>query len=101
MALATAAIFSVSIFTGCVQKESSSSKELEHSNPLSVAFGDPFILPASDGKYYMYGTGGVENGFGAYSSNDLAEWEFEGQVYRGDQSGSWTVKIIGHPKCTR
>lgn len=98
MALATAAVFSVSIFTGCVQKESSSSKELEHSNPLSVAFGDPFILPASDGKYYMYGTGGVENGFGAYSSNDLAEWEFEGQVYRGDQSCSWTVKNYWAPE---
>ena len=27
-------------------------------NPLDVAFGDPFILHAADGKFYMYGTSG-------------------------------------------
>ena len=32
-------------------------------NPLDVAFGDPFILHAADGKFYMYGTSGDIRGF--------------------------------------
>jgi GH43 family beta-xylosidase len=40
-------------------------------NPLPVAFGDPYILKASDGFYYMIGTGGVRDGFKMYSSADL------------------------------
>ena len=45
-----------------------------YQNPLPMAFGDPFLLKASDGKYYMYGTGGVSNGFKVYSSDDLVTW---------------------------
>ena len=45
------------------------------------AFGDPFLLKASDGKFYMYGTGGVQNGFKVYSSDDLVTWKDEGPVY--------------------
>lgn len=37
-------------------------KKVAYQNPLPMAFGDPFLLKASDGKYYMYGTGGVSNG---------------------------------------
>ncbi len=44
-------------------------------NPLDVKFGDPYVLLASDGHYYMYGTGGVEDGFGCYRSDDLVNWE--------------------------
>ena len=29
-------------------------------NPLPVALGDPFLLKASDGKFYLYGTTGEE-----------------------------------------
>lgn len=69
-----------------------------YSNPLPVKFGDPYILSASDGKYYMYGTGGVEKGFGAYSSENLADWHYEGQVYSGDTPESWTEKNYWAPE---
>ena len=36
-----------------------------YTNPLPVKFGDPYVL-YTNGMYYLYGTGGVENGFAAY-----------------------------------
>ncbi|MCH5714808.1 glycoside hydrolase family 43 protein [Niabella hibiscisoli] len=60
------------------------------SNPLDVQFGDPYILRAASGKYFMYGTGaGAKNGFAAYSSDDLVDWKREGQVYFGDNKNGW------------
>ena len=55
---------------GCTGKKSAVEEpELTYSNPLSVQFGDPYVLLASDGRYYMYGTGaGAVDGFCAYSS---------------------------------
>lgn len=70
-----------------------------YKNPLTVEFGDPYILLASDGRYYMYGTGaGAIDGFCAYSSDDLVSWKEEGQVYRGNISGSWTVANFWAPE---
>jgi beta-xylosidase len=71
--------------------QTSSSKEAKtYSNPLQVKFGDPYVLRASDGKYYMYGTGaGAKNGFAAYSSEDLTDWKWEGQVYFGNNKNGW------------
>ncbi len=83
---------------GCSTSDKKSIEPVKYSNPLPVAFGDPFILSASDGKYYMYGTGGVEKGFGAYSSDNLVDWQFEGQVYPGDTPGSWTLKNYWAPE---
>ena len=60
-------------------------------NPLPVAFGDPFVLKASDGRFYMYGTGGVRNGFKTYVSDDLVNWEDLGRVYQGNTEGQWCV----------
>lgn len=68
-----------------------------YSNPLPVAFGDPFILHASDGMFYMYGTSG-ENGFRTYSSEDMVHWKDEGLVYRGATSESWTVDCFWAPE---
>jgi len=63
-----------------------------YTNPLNVKFGDPFVLRASDGKYYMYGTGGgAKKGFAAYSSEDLIDWKYEGQVYYGNNENGWGV----------
>ncbi|MCF8345633.1 MAG: glycoside hydrolase family 43 protein [Bacteroidales bacterium] len=68
-------------------------------NPLSVKFGDPFVLLASDGRYYMYGTGGgAVDGFSAYSSDDLKEWKHEGQVYYGNKEESWNVANFWAPE---
>lgn len=67
-------------------------------NPVDVRFGDPFILPASDGRFYMYGTGGVSNGFKAYSSDNLADWTDEGTVYEGATDDSWAMGEFWAPE---
>jgi len=66
-------------------------------NPVPVAFGDPFILKAPDGRYYMYGTSEID-GFEAYSSDDLVEWKSEGRVYQGATEGSWTTDCFWAPE---
>ncbi|MDR0395511.1 MAG: glycoside hydrolase family 43 protein [Tannerella sp.] len=83
----------------CVALFSCGNKETKvtYSNPLDVALGDPFILHASDGKFYMYGTSG-EDGFRAYSSEDLVRWNDEGPVYRGATAESWTVDCFWAPE---
>src|ERR1044072_3284771 len=64
-------------------------KSLTYKNPLPVAFGDPYVLQDSV-TYYMYGTGGgAKNGFASYSSTDLVNWKFEGQVYYGNNENGW------------
>lgn len=69
------------------------------SNPLDVAFGDPYILDAGDGHYYMYGTGaGAKDGFVAYSSQDLVNWEKQGQVFTGNTDDSWSVANFWAPE---
>jgi len=74
-------------------------KIITYTNPLDVKFGDPYILLTSDGKYYMYGTGGgAVDGFNCYSSNDLAIWKCEGQVYQGNTPDSWTESAFWAPE---
>ncbi len=74
----------------CAQNNENKKVETYH-NPLSVEFGDPYVLHAADGTYYMYGTGGVaKNGFAAYSSRDLVNWKSEGQVYWASNSNGWS-----------
>jgi beta-xylosidase len=58
-------------------------------NPLPVQFGDPYVLRTA-GIYYMYGTGGADKGFAAYSSKDLVNWKPEGQVYFHDNRNGWS-----------
>jgi beta-xylosidase len=60
-----------------------------YTNPLPVTLGDPFVLQVKGDKYYMYGTGGTRNGYIAYSSNDLVDWNNEGQVYFGNNKNGW------------
>ena len=67
-------------------------------NPLPVAFGDPYILKASDGLYYMIGTGGVKEGFKMFSSPDLKEWKDEGIIYQGNRDSSWNVANFWAPE---
>ncbi|MDR2627618.1 MAG: glycoside hydrolase family 43 protein [Dysgonamonadaceae bacterium] len=77
---------------------SCSHKEQTIANPLPVAFGDPFILHASDGKYYMYGTSEEVEGFKTYSSHNLRDWKDEGPVYLGATTESWTVDCFWAPE---
>ena len=64
-------------------------QQATYTNPLPVAFGDPFVLQVKGDKYYMYGTGGVRNGYAAFSSTDLVNWKNEGQVYFGNNKNGW------------
>ncbi len=60
-----------------------------YTNPLPVQLGDPYVLHTGD-MYYMYGTGGADKGFAAYSSKDLVNWKPEGQVYFHDNKNGWS-----------
>ncbi len=75
-----------------------SNQDLQFNNPLPVEFGDPYILKASDGMYYMVGTGGVRDGFKMYSSADLKEWEDEGRIFQGNTDTSWCVSSFWAPE---
>ena len=75
----------------CVQKRTGE-------NPLPVELGDPYILKASDGNYYMVGTGGVKDGFKMYSSSDLKKWKDEGRIYRGNSTDSWDIANFWAPE---
>lgn len=90
----------LSLQVGCTGKKAAEEKgELTYQNPLPVKFGDPYVLLASDGRYYMYGTGaGAVDGFCAYSSDDLVNWKPEGQVYRGNTLDSWAVANFWAPE---
>lgn len=80
----------------------SKGKIAEYSNPLNVEFGDPYILDNGDGTFYMYGTGGgAKDGFATYSSNDLINWKFEGQIYFGNIENSWNLKSFWAPEVYR
>ncbi|WP_202912371.1 glycoside hydrolase family 43 protein [Sphingobacterium olei] len=71
----------------------------QSNNPLEVAFGDPFIVyDETSDRYYMYGTGGVENGFMAYASDDLKNWESQGAVYTSKQDKAWGTKDFWAPE---
>lgn len=73
-----------------------------YSNPLAVAFGDPYVLPDTGGRYYMYGTGGgAKNGFAAYSSGDMVNWKYEGQVYMADGPNAWGIHSFWAPEVYR
>ena len=76
------------------------SKDASFCNPLPVSLGDPYVLLASDGKYYMYGTdeSGKIDGFEVYSSDNLVDWKLEGQVYKGNTPKSWTLKNFWAPE---
>lgn len=81
------------------QQENTNETVETYSNPIDVQFGDPYILDDGNGTYYMYGTGGgAMDGFSAYSSTDLVNWQPEGQVYTGNTESSWTEKWFWAPE---
>jgi beta-xylosidase len=92
-------LFTITIifaFSGCNPKPKTTT--LNFNNPLSVEFGDPYILKASDGMYYMIGTGGVKDGFKMYSSSDLKTWNDEGRIYQGNTDSSWNIANFWAPE---
>ncbi len=89
-----ASISLAAVLLGCGQGQ----PELTPSNPLPVELGDPYVLKASDGRYYMVGTGGVRDGFKMYSSADLRDWKDEGRVFQGNSDTSWCVASFWAPE---
>jgi len=79
---------------------SGNKKSLFYTNPLPVSLGDPYVFLASEGKFYMYGTDetGKLEGFGAYSSDNLLNWKYEGSVYKGNVQDSWTLRNYWAPE---
>ncbi len=67
-------------------------------NPIPLKFGDPFLLHASDGRYYMYGTSLVDTGFEAFVSDDLVDWQPCGEIYRGGGDEQWCKDTFWAPE---
>jgi beta-xylosidase len=67
-------------------------------NPLRITFGDPYLLAASDGNYYLYGTSDNLQGFKTYSSKNLIDWTDEGLIYQGATPDSWTLDCFWAPE---
>ena len=91
-------LFLATLLVSCNKNKSNDKNELSYTNPIPVAFGDPYILKSSDGKFYMYGTDGSINGFKAYSSDNLSDWKDEGVVYEGATAESWTKDCFWAPE---
>ncbi len=84
----------LAVLTGCKAPAST------YTNPLDVAFGDPFVLQAPDGVFYMYGTSDGIDGFRVYSSADLVQWEDRGVAY-GKSESSWGKDCFWAPEVYR
>lgn len=85
------------LFAGCQQTSKTEYAESVVTNPMPLKFGDPFLLHASDGRYYMYGTS-LGDGFEAFVSDDLINWESCGQIYHGGDSTQWCVDCFWAPE---
>ena len=52
---------------------------MTYKNPLAINnIGDPFVLKASDSRYYCYPTSGGVRGFKVWTSTDLVNWVDKG-----------------------
>ncbi|AEE95404.1 glycoside hydrolase family 43 protein [Mahella australiensis] len=77
--------------------KSSAIKSRFYSNPLPINnIGDPFVLKASDGKYYCYATS-APNGYKVWMSFDLVNWEYKGMSFTRDLN-SWAIGDFWAPE---
>lgn len=90
-------LLAATVFALCGCADKTPGRESTVTNPLPIALGDPFMLHASDGRYYMYGTS-LADGFEAYVSDNLVDWKRLGQVYKGGQEGQWNVDCFWAPE---
>ena len=83
----------IAILTGCdIAAETPQNAEYIFPDPIIHNLADPFILTASDGYYYLYGTFTNRNGeFATWKSADLINWEPQGIVFSyTDESWAYT-----------
>ena len=68
-----------------------------YTNPVgdSIFVADPFVLQ-HNGAYYLYGTS-AEDGFRAWRSDNLVDWDSLGYVYRPPE-GSWASSNFWAPE---
>ncbi|MCW8133152.1 MAG: glycoside hydrolase family 43 protein [Planctomycetota bacterium] len=68
-----------------------------YANPVggSLRMGDPFVLQHG-GRYYLYGTN-ASDGFRAWTSTDLVNWQELGYVFRRAE-GSWAQANFWAPE---
>ena len=68
-----------------------------YTNPIgdSVFVADPFVL-TYEGEYFLYGTS-AEDGFRAWRSTNLVDWDTIGYVYRPPES-SWATSNFWAPE---
>ena len=75
-------------------------KQETYCNPIGITgIGDPFVLRASDGHYYLYPSscdGFVS--FKVWKSDDLVHWEALGECYHADEN-VWGEKDFWAPEC--
>ncbi len=91
-------IFGLLLIT-CFACKPDANSELKLNNPLDIPFGDPFVLyNNADKTYYMYGTSENLNGYKAYSSKDLSNWEDRGIVYDSSQEKAWGKDCFWAPE---
>lgn len=68
-----------------------------NTTPLLSNIPDPFVLKASDGKFYAYGTTDPQIGYRVYISEDMVNWKSGGLVYKNSrqwQSGDfWAPEV--------
>ena len=81
----------------CNTRREAETKTSIVTNPIPLKLGDPFLLHASDGRYYMYGTS-LDDGFEAFVSDDLVDWDSCGQVYKGGDTSQWNVDCFWAPE---
>ncbi|MCD7969239.1 MAG: glycoside hydrolase family 43 protein [Alistipes sp.] len=86
-------ILLLALFCGCKKDKGTLLQ-----NPLDIKLGDPYVLLASDGRYYIYGTLESGIGFDCYSSSDLAEWAYEGRAFDGNTDYSWGTDCFWAPE---
>ena len=92
----------VAICSSCVKNSTSTNKGDGEkvsivTNPIPIKLGDPYVLHASDGKYYMYGTS-LSDGFEAFVSSDLKNWDKCGQIYKGGSESQWNKDCFWAPE---
>jgi GH43 family beta-xylosidase len=74
---------------------------LTYQNPLPIKnIGDPFVYRAPDGTYYCYATS-APDGFKAWVSTDLVNWQDAGYVYQRQpdswgKSDFWAPEVVFH-----
>ena len=90
------------ILIGCTNviehMESTVTNPLMDTEGNPVTMGDPFILHASNGKFYMYGTTDYTfMDFRVYESVDLAHWIYRGKCFE-PQDSTWTTNVFWAPE---